>query len=110
MAQIAVDGGERLGETHRLAQPQYLESLIYEKLSEVQMGIRYGQWKGHEGLQGQENERFINATKQLDRHTLNMYTPPRAKLGTRELSCIRLDVRELRANGQGKRFQEEWQQ
>jgi hypothetical protein len=93
-----------LGKTHRLAQPQYLEGLIHEKLSKVKMSFRDREWKGREWLQGQENERFINAIKQLDKHTLNMYTLPRAELGTRELSWIRLDFRELRANGQGKGF------
>jgi hypothetical protein len=63
-----------------------------------------------ERLQCEENERFTEAIKQLDKHTLNMYTPHRAGLGTRELSCIRLGLRELRANGHGKKLQEEWQQ
>jgi hypothetical protein len=60
--------------------------------------------------QCEENERFTGVIKKLDKHTLNMYIPLRAELGTRELSWIRLGLRELRANGDGKRFQEEWQQ
>jgi hypothetical protein len=43
MAQFALDGGERLGKTRKLEQPQYLESLIHEKLSEVKMGFRNGE-------------------------------------------------------------------
>jgi hypothetical protein len=39
-----------------------------------------------------------------------MYTSLRAGLGTQELSWIRLDFNEIGANGNGKKFQEEWQQ
>jgi hypothetical protein len=56
--------------------------------------------------QGKENEVFIVAIKQLDKHTLNMYTLLRAGLGTRELSWIRLDLKKLLAKVNGRRFQE----
>jgi len=49
----------------------------------------------------------MDAIKKLDKHTLNMYTLHRAGLGTRELSWIRLGLKELQADGIGKRFQEE---
>ncbi len=61
-------------------------------------------------LQDKENEGFIDAIKELDKHALNMYTALRAGLGTRELSWIRLGFRDLQANGNAKRFQEEWRQ
>jgi hypothetical protein len=39
MAQFALDGDERQGKARKLVQPQYLESLIHEKLSKVKMGF-----------------------------------------------------------------------
>jgi hypothetical protein len=39
-----------------------------------------------------------------------MYSSVRAELGTQELSWIRLGFSEIGANGNGKKFQEEWQQ
>ena len=90
--------------------PQCLESLIHEKLSKVT-----GKWGGlarkrERALQGHEIKLLIDAIKQLDKHTLNMYTPLRTGLGTRELSWIRLDFTDIRADANGRRFQEEWQQ
>jgi hypothetical protein len=52
----------------------------------------------------------MEAMRELDKHTLNMYTLLRAGLGTQELSWIRLDFSEIRASRMSKRFQEEWQQ
>jgi hypothetical protein len=69
-----------------------------------------GTRRGGRRLQDKENEGFIYAIKKLDKHTLNMYTALRAGLGTREPSWIRLDFRDLQANGNAKGFQEEWQQ
>jgi hypothetical protein len=60
--------------------------------------------RGDKGLQSLENEQFICVVKKLDKHALNMYTPHRAGLGTQELSWIRLDAKELLANGNGKGF------
>ncbi|PYU58721.1 MAG: hypothetical protein DMG56_20005 [Acidobacteria bacterium] len=57
-----------------------------------------------------ETNSVINIITKLDKHTLNMYTTLRAGLGTQGLSWIRPDFREIRANGQGTKFQEEWQQ
>jgi hypothetical protein len=57
-----------------------------------------------------EQDGFMTVIRKLDKHTLNMYTPLRVGLGTRELSRIRLGFREIRAKGTGERFQEEWQQ
>ena len=45
-----------------------------------------------------------NAIRKLDKDTLNMYTLLRTRLGTRELSCIRLDFREMRASEWSKDF------
>ena len=60
--------------------------------------------------QAAETKRVINVIRKLDKHTLNMYTSLRAGLGTQGLSWIRPDFREIRANGNGTKFQEEWQQ
>jgi len=60
--------------------------------------------------QDAEQEEVTVVIRKLDKHTLNMYTALRAGLGTRELSWIRLDFREIWANGNGKRIQEEGQQ
>jgi len=57
-----------------------------------------------------ETNSVINILTKLDKHTLNMYTTLRAGLGTQGLSWIRPDFREIRANGHGTKFQEEWQQ
>jgi hypothetical protein len=57
-----------------------------------------------------EEDGVMRVIRKLDKHTLNMYTPLRARLGTRELSRIRLGFREIQAKGTGERFQEEWQQ
>jgi hypothetical protein len=57
--------------------------------------------EGDKWLQGKENELLIDAIRKLDKHTLNMYTPLRAGLRTRELSWIRLDLKELGANANG---------
>jgi hypothetical protein len=54
-------------------------------------------------LETTESKYFIGVIKKLDKPTLNMYTALRAGLGTRELSWIRLDLKELRADG-SKRF------
>jgi hypothetical protein len=62
------------------------------------------------GLEATENKYFIRVIKQLDKHTLNMYTALRAGLGTRELSWIRLGIGELQGGRKWQRFQEEWQQ
>jgi hypothetical protein len=56
----------------------------------------------------EKNEVMI-VIRKLDKHTLNMYTPLRAGLGTRELSWIRLAIRQIRADGKGQRYQEEGQ-
>jgi len=66
--------------------------------------FRIGTRRGDRRLQDKENEGFIAVIKQLDKHALNMYTALRAGLGTRELSWIRLDFRDLQANGNAKRF------
>ena len=86
--------------------PQYLESLIQEKLSKVNGSFWRGNKVESERLQDKENEVFIVAIKQIDKHTLNMYTPLRAGLGTRELSWIRLGLKRFLANVNGRRFQE----
>jgi hypothetical protein len=41
---------------------------------------------------------LYGSIRKLDRHTLNMYTPLRARLGTQGLSWIRLDFREMQAS------------
>ncbi len=92
------------------AHPQYLHSIIYEELPKVNDDFRKGTRRGGRRLQDKENEGFIDAIKKLDKHALNMYTALRAGLGTRELSWIRLDFRNLQANGNAKGFQEEWRQ
>ncbi len=92
------------------AHPQYLHSIIHEELPEINGGFWKGTRRGGRRPQDEENEGFIDAIKKLDKHALNMYTPLRAGLGTRELSWIRLDFRNLQANGNAKRFQEEWRQ
>jgi hypothetical protein len=48
--------------------------------------------------------------RKLDKHTLNMYTPFRAGLGTQGLSWIRLDFSEMPGEQDSRRCQEEWQQ
>jgi len=60
-------------------------------------------------VQVAECDGVIAVIRKLDKHTLNMYTSLRAGLGTRELSWIRLGFSEIGANGNGKKFQEEWQ-
>ena len=85
--------------------------VLYTKNYQKSMTI-FGRERGEGGrmLQDKENEGFIDAIKELDKHALNMYTALRAGLGTRELSWIRLGFRDLQANGNAKRFQEEWRQ
>jgi hypothetical protein len=94
----------RLGDPSHLTHPQYLESLIHEKLSKVNDSSRTEAGMEEERLQGNQNEWLTSAIKQLDKHTLNMYTLLRAELGTRELSWIRLELKELLANANGKGF------
>jgi hypothetical protein len=55
-------------------------------------------------LQGSENKWVIETIRGLDKHTLNMYTPLRARLGTQELSWIRLDFSEMPASRIAKGF------
>jgi hypothetical protein len=50
------------------------------------------------------NEQVTEAIRKLDKHTLNMYTPLRARLGTQELSWIRLDFSEMPASRIAKGF------
>ena len=69
-----------------------------------------GAGRGPMCAQAVESEQVKIVCRELDKDTLNMYTCLRAGLGTRELSCIRLDFRTMRANGNGQRIQEEGQQ
>src|SRR5258708_14998504 len=108
---LARNGGKTPKETSpQPAHPQYLHSIIHEELPKVNDDFRKGTRRGDRRPQGKENGGFIDAIKKLDKHTLNMYTALRAGLGTRELSWIRLDFRDLQANGNAKRFQEECRQ
>jgi hypothetical protein len=92
------------GKQPRMAHPQYLSNTIHEKLTKVNGDFLKGESRAGKRLQGKANEQLMDAIKKLDKHTLNMYTAHRAGLGTRELSWIRLDVKELLANSNGKRF------
>jgi hypothetical protein len=105
---LTIDRNERgrMGQrkTYPDGHPQYLKSIIHEKLSRVNSDSREGVNRAGTRLQGKVNEQLMDAIKRLDKHTLNMYTARRAGLGTRELSWIRLDVKKLLANGNGTRF------
>ena len=64
--------------------------MIHKELPEVDDDFRKGTRESDRRLQSKENGGLIDAIKQLDKHTLNMYTALRAGLGTRELSWFRL--------------------
>src|SRR5882672_9827541 len=73
----------------------YIEGIIkgQEKVGAYR---KSGTW----GMEGQENKHVAAIVRKLDKDTLNLYTPARAELGTREPSWDRPCLERVKAGAQ----------
>jgi hypothetical protein len=57
-----------------------------EELSRVKEKLEAGEMRGFSATEQQENRHVVGAIRKLDKETLNVYTPLRTGLGTKEPS------------------------